>query len=329
MAVVTPDPEGIARAVAVLRRGKLVGMPTETVYGLAGDATNPEAVARVFAAKGRPRFDPLIVHLPPTALAERLPAWVHPEALARVQRVGDALWPGPLTLVVPRAAGVLDLVTSGLDTVAVRVPSHPVAQALLEAFGPVVAPSANRFGRISPTRAADVVEELGDKVPVVLDGGACRIGVESTVVGLADAAQPVLFRPGGTPLEAVEALLGPLASAPDPGSAPTSPGQLASHYAPRTRLVLVDRLEDEPALLSGAAVLRARGGEALPSGVCAGEVLAPSGSSIEAAQRLFGALRRLDAVGASRIVVERWGDAEGLGAAIDDRLSRAAVPPLR
>jgi len=324
MAVVGASDEGLRRAAAALARGELVGMPTETVYGLAADAARPDAVARVFAAKGRPRFDPLIVHLPHEGLSQQLPAWVHPAAHDVVLRLADAFWPGPLTVVVPRAEGVLDLVTAGLETVAVRVPRHPVAQALLRRFGPVVAPSANRFGRISPTRAADVVAELGDAVAVVVDGGPCEVGVESTVVGLGPPA--VLFRPGGTPRLAVEGVLGALVDAADPGTRPASPGQLASHYAPEAPVRLVDSVDTAPVeWLHGAAVLRARPGP-LPAGVIHQVVLSPTGSDLEAARRLFAALRDLDDAGAERIVVERWGRSEGLGPAIDDRLRRAAAP---
>jgi len=324
MAVLIPDAEGLRAAVAALAAGELVGMPTETVYGLAADASSEVAVARVFAAKGRPRFDPLIVHLPAATFADELPRWVDASALSAVRSLARALWPGPLTVVAPRALGVLDLVTAGLPTVAVRVPRHPVAQALLDSFGPVVAPSANRFGRISPTTAAHVAAELGDAVAVVLDGGPCAVGVESTVVGLG-VGGPTLYRPGGTPRDAVEAVLGPLAAAADPGAKPTSPGQLASHYAPATPVELLDAVDLAPDRCRGAAVLRARAGEC-PVGAVAMEVLSPSGGDVEAAQRLFGALRRLDAVGAPRIVAERWNDAGGLGPAIDDRLARAAAP---
>lgn len=322
MSIHDADAEGLQAAVRALAAGGLVGMPTETVYGLAATAADASAVARVFAAKARPTFDPLIVHLPARGLAAHLARWVTPTAAAWALRVTEGFWPGPLTLVLPRAAGVPDLVTAGLDTVAVRVPRHPVAQALLEAAGPLVAPSANRFGRISPTRPEHVVEELGDAVAVVLDGGPCEVGVESTVVGMGEPA--VLFRPGGTPRAALEQVLGPLIAAADPGSRPRSPGQLASHYAPRTPVALAPSPLGPDDDLQGAAVLRYADGPAL-RGACAVEVLSPGGDPAEAARRLFAALRSLDAVGAPRIVAELCPDTEGLGHAINDRLRRAAV----
>jgi L-threonylcarbamoyladenylate synthase len=322
MPVVSPDPSGLQAAVDALRDGALVGMPTETVYGLAADATRPEAVARVFEAKARPTFDPLIVHLPDDDPLAALAEWVTPRAVAWARPLAEAFWPGPLTLVLPRRDCVLDLVTAGLDTVAVRVPRHPVAQALLRAAGPVVAPSANRFGRISPTRPEHVVEELADRVAVVLDGGPCEVGVESTVVGMGHPA--VLYRPGGTPLAAIEALLGPLVAAADPGSAPRSPGQLASHYAPLTPVQLAAEPLDPDDDVQGAAVLRFRSTEPV-RGASAQRTLSPEGDLAVAARALFATLRQLDDVAAPRILCELCPTDEGLGHAINDRLRRAAV----
>ncbi|TAG09977.1 MAG: threonylcarbamoyl-AMP synthase, partial [Rhodobacterales bacterium] len=229
-----PDDAGIAKAAGLLAKGELVAFPTETVYGLGGDARSDRAVAGIYAAKGRPSFNPLIVHLPDLAAVEAI-AVVGPKARALAQ----AFWPGPLTLVLPLrdGAGVSPLVTAGLNTVAVRVPAHPLAKALFRAFGgPVAAPSANPSGRVSPTRADHVFDGLSGRIAAVLDGGPCAVGLESTIV-LADP-DPQLLRPGGVPVEALEAVLGqPLALGGD-GAKPTAPGQLASHYAPEAEVRL-------------------------------------------------------------------------------------------
>ncbi|HEX6865910.1 MAG TPA: L-threonylcarbamoyladenylate synthase, partial [Caulobacteraceae bacterium] len=221
-----PDrsPREVARAVEALRAGDLVILPTETVYGLAADATNPRAVARVYDAKGRPSFNPLIAHVPDFAAAEKIAVLDE-----RGRKLAEAFWPGPLTIVAPARGGVSDLARAGLDTVAVRVPAHPLAREVLAGFGgPVVAPSANRSGRPSPTTFADAVEETGDAAAVALDGGPCRIGLESTVVALIDA--PRLLRPGAVTRGQIEALIGPLAEAE--ADAKRSPGRLSVHYAP-------------------------------------------------------------------------------------------------
>ncbi len=247
-------PEGIARAAALLRSGQVVGIPTETVYGLAGSAFDERALARIFEAKERPSFDPLIVHLadfeaqgldPANGVVDR--DRLSADALATVRRLAAAFWPGPLTMVLPRSRRVPDLATSGLDTVGVRVPAHPVARALLEAVGlPLAAPSANRFGRISPTRADHVADELGDRIPLVLDGGDAPVGVESTVVRITPEGALELLRPGGVPVEELQAVAGrpvrPPASSPGSGaSSPAAPGMLESHYAPGKPLVLLPR----------------------------------------------------------------------------------------
>ncbi len=304
------DPAGIARAAALLRSGGLVAFPTETVYGLGGDATGDLAVARIFDAKGRPRFNPLIAHVPDLAAAERLAVF---DDLAR--RVAAAFWPGPLTLVLPLRAGggLSDLVTADLPTVAIRVPAHPVAQALLRAFGgPLAAPSANPSGKVSPTRADHVLEGLSGRIAAVVDGGACAVGVESTILGLAGA--PALLRPGGVPAEALEALLGPLATGGD-GAKPNAPGQLASHYAPGAAVRL------------NAADLRP-GEVRLGFGPAGGDLnLSPSGDLVEAAAALFHLLRQADALAGpgGTIAVAPIPEA-GLGRAINDRLRRAAAP---
>jgi L-threonylcarbamoyladenylate synthase len=309
---------GLDAAVAALLRGELVAMPTETVYGLAADATNGEAVAGIFAAKGRPRFNPLIVHVPSLAAAEAIA-----NLGADAHKLAEAFWPGPLTLVLPKrpSAGIADLVTAGLDTIAIRVPAHPVARALLEAVGrPLAAPSANRSGHVSPTTAAHVAADLGGEVACILDAGPTEVGVESTIVGFAGDG-PVLLRPGGVPRAEIEAVLGRSLAEPGPaGSRPLAPGMLASHYAPKARLRL-DVSEVEP----GEALLAF--GPTLPRGA-AGAVatvnLSPSGNLAEAATRFFAALRELD--GKADTIAVAPVPQTGLGEAINDRLRRGAAP---
>lgn len=303
------DPAGIARAADLLRQGALVAFPTETVYGLGADATDDRAVARIYQAKGRPSFNPLIVHLPDLAAAA---------AVARLdgdaRRLAEAFWPGPLTLVLPlRDTGLSPLLRAGLPTVALRVPDLPLARDLLRQVGrPVAAPSANPSGRISPTRADHVLDGLAGRIEAVLDGGPCPVGVESTIVGLgADGA--LLLRPGGLPAEALEAALGrPLGAAPQ-AEMPTAPGQLASHYAPQAR-VRLDVLAPGP------------GESMLGFGKVPGDLsLSDSGDLVEAAANLFHMLRALDARGTASIAVAPIPD-HGLGRAIRDRLARAAAP---
>lgn len=302
------DAAGIDRAAALLRQGALVAFPTETVYGLGGDAASDIAVARIFEAKGRPRFNPLIAHVTDLAAAERL-AWFDDRARA----LAAAFWPGALTLVLPlRAdAGLSPLVTADLSTVAVRVPAHPVARALLAAFGgPVAAPSANPSGRVSPTRADHVTAGLAGRIAAVVDGGPCEVGVESTILGL--DGPPVLLRPGGIPAEALERVLGlPLAAMGD-APRPSAPGQLPSHYAPGVALRLDAEAprDDETYLGFGP-------------GPC-DLSLSPSGDLVEAAANLFHALRTLDLLG--RPVAVAPVPDRGLGRAINDRLRRAAAP---
>jgi L-threonylcarbamoyladenylate synthase len=306
-----PDDTGIAEAAGLLAAGELVAFPTETVYGLGGDARSDRAVARIYAAKGRPSFNPLIVHLPDLAAVEAI-ALVGPNARALAQ----AFWPGPLTLVLPLrdGAGVSPLVTAGLATVAVRVPAHPLAQALLRAFaGPVAAPSANPSGRVSPTRADHVLDGLSGRIAAVLDGGPCAVGLESTIV-LADP-DPQLLRPGGVPVEALEAVLGqPLALAGD-GAKPTAPGQLASHYAPEAGVRLgVTMAQPEEVLVGFGPVQGAL-------------TLSATGDLVEAAARLFQTLREADQLAGpnGRIAFAPIPET-GLGRAINDRLRRAAAP---
>ncbi len=297
-------------AADALRRGGLVILPTETVYGLACDAGDPRAVAAVFAAKGRPRFNPMIAHVTGLKAAQAIAALD-----ARAERLAEAFWPGPLTLVAPvlDTDRVCDLARAGLDTVAVRAPDHPVAQAGLEAFGrPVAAPSANRSGRPSPTTFADAVEETGDAAAAALDGGPCRVGVESTVVGVF-GDRLMLLRPGGVTRAQIEAVAGPLAEAG--GEAGRSPGRLARHYAPTAPL----RLEIA-APAPGHAYLAF--GPGAPEGPLVWN-LSPSGDVVEAAARLFALLRTADRSGAPGIDVAPIPQS-GLGEAVNDRLHRAA-----
>ncbi|WOI54384.1 L-threonylcarbamoyladenylate synthase [Parvularcula sp. LCG005] len=300
--------QNVARAAERLKGGGLVGMPTETVYGLAGDAANGDAVAAIYETKGRPRFNPLIVHVPDLAAASTI-ANLPPLAATLARR----FWPGALTLVVPLKddAPIASLVTAGLQTVAIRVPHHPVAKALLTQFGgPIVAPSANRSGRLSPTLAAHVAEEFGDAVPV-LDGGPCQRGVESTIIGFRDGG-PVLLRPGAIAAEDIEAVTRqPLGT---PGSGVVAPGMLVSHYAPNAALRL-----DATSVESTERLLGFGG---TPGAVLD---LSPAGSLREAAANLFAYLRQLDAEADTPIAVAPIPPV-GLGLAINDRLMRAAAP---
>jgi L-threonylcarbamoyladenylate synthase len=317
--VAKADAAAVADAARVLAAGGLVAFPTETVYGLGADATNGPAIARLYEAKGRPAFNPLIAHVVDLAAAERLARFD-----ADAARLAKTFWPGPLTLVLPKAAGcpVAELATAGLDTIAVRVPDHNVARDILAAFGrPVVAPSANRSGHVSPTRVEHVEADLGGRIDLIVDGGATPVGVESTIVSC--VGEPVLLRPGGLPRAAIERALGrELADPPTTrgAEAPLAPGMLATHYAPRTRLRLNgDRVAPGEALLGfgpapAAGVERAK---------CVLN-LSPRADLVEAAANLFSHLRALDAAGASAIVVMPI-PGEGLGEAINDRLRRGAA----
>jgi L-threonylcarbamoyladenylate synthase len=311
----------VADAARSLRDGGLVAFPTETVYGLGADATNAGAIARLYEAKGRPAFNPLIAHVCDLEAAQRIA-----DFNAQAILLAEAFWPGPLTLVLPKAPGcaVADLATAGLDTIAVRVPAHPVARQILRAFGgPVVAPSANLSGHVSPTTAAHVQNDLEGRIDLIVDGGAVEVGVESTIVGCFDV--PMLLRPGGVPRGEIERVLGrALLQPPDERNSdsgqPLAPGMLASHYAPRTKVRLnADRLEAGEALL-------AFGPHAISGADVASDAmnLSPRGDLNEAAANLFGYLRALDARGFRTIAVMPVPH-HGLGEAINDRLRRAAV----
>jgi L-threonylcarbamoyladenylate synthase len=338
----------VQRAAYWLRNGSIVAIPTETVYGLAANAFDAAAVLKVFQAKDRPSFDPLIVHVHDRAQVDHVAAYVPPEAEALMA----AFWPGPLTLVLPKHPRVPDIVTSGLDTVGIRMPAHPLALELLRSLDfPLAAPSANPFGYISPTTAQHVADQLGEEIPYILDGGACAVGVESTIIGHLDFAphpspftpRPspltlhpshltpppfnwVLYRTGGVPLEAIETVIGQTLNIPSPntsdaGTSAKAPGMLESHYAPRKPLIV----GDVPSLQRAygnkrCAVISFRA--VYPTWKCV--TLAPSGDLGEAARNLFAAMRALDASDAELILAERFPD-EGLGRAINDRLRRAGL----
>lgn len=301
--------DALAEAAAILRAGGLVAMPTETVYGLAGDATNPLAVARIFEAKGRPRFNPLIAHVLGVEQA-RAHAILHPLA----EKLAARFWPGPLTIVAPRRgeSDVAELACAGLPTIALRAPAHPAARALLAQIAPLAAPSANRSGRISPTTAQHAAEELGGAVDLILDGGPCAVGLESTIVAIGADGAATLLRAGGIARADIEAMTGPLAAAR--AGAVDAPGMLQSHYAPRARLRLNATAPGE-----GEAYL---GFAAFDHGPFN---LSRRGDLAEAAANLYAMLRALDATGADVIAVAPLPHA-GLGEAIADRLARAAAP---
>ena len=311
------DCAAIADAARLIRAGELVAFPTETVYGLGGDATNERAVAKIFEAKGRPQFNPLISHVLDTDEAARLVQW---NEIAG--KLAARFWPGPLTLVLPRAKNspIALLATAGLDTAAIRAPAHPMAQALIRAAGrPIAAPSANRSGAVSPTRAEHVAESLGARVKLILDGGPCEVGLESTVLDLTTAT-PTLLRPGGATREAIEAVIGPIAlsdALPSGDAARKSPGQLDSHYAPGrpVRLNATSVAGDEALLAFGPRP---------PAGARQVLNLSPDGDLTEAAANLFAHLRALDRPANTRIAVMPIPQT-GLGLAINDRLRRAAA----
>ena len=305
----------ISRAAALLRAGEPVAFPTETVYGLGADARNVAAIGRVYALKRRPAGHPLIVHL---ASEASLPEWAA-VVPAAARRLAARFWPGPLTLILPRADGVPDALTGGEPNIGLRVPSHPVAQRLLEEFGAgIAAPSANRYGRVSPTCAAHVRDEFGAETPFVLDGGDCEVGLESTIVSL--VGEPLLVRPGGIGLPALEAVIGPLRRAAA-GEGPRAPGTTRAHYAPATRLVTVPAAALAGAAQADVAVLAQR---ARPAGVAGVLWLDAGAEPLRFAHDLYAHLRRLDRAGAGTIVVEAVPDGPAWDA-IRDRLARAAA----
>lgn len=308
--------EQLDRAVQLLRVGEAVAIPTETVYGLAANAFDADAVLKVFTAKQRPSFDPLIVHVGRREDVPRVAREMPPGAQALI----DAFWPGPLTLVLPKCAEVPGIVTSGLDTVGVRMPAHPLTLELLRALDfPLAAPSANPFGYVSPTTAQHVADQLGDRIPYILDGGPCTVGVESTIIGW-ERDRWVLYRPGGTPAEAIEKVIGSLPLAVKQ-VLPVAPGMLESHYAPRMPLQ-VGEVRELLARHQGKRIGVIAFRMEYPAHRCVR--LSASGDLDEAARTLFAALRELDASDCDVILAERFPEV-GLGRAINDRLRRAAA----
>ncbi len=316
------DSEAIRIAAKIIQTGGLVGFPTETVYGLGCDAMNENAAAKVFEAKRRPKFDPLIVHV----VTRKQLGIVVSSLSSRTEQLLEAFWPGPLTLVLPKQPSVPDLVTAGLTTVAVRMPNHPVAQALLrESETPIAAPSANPFGYVSPTTAQHVSDGLGSNVDLILDGGPCSVGVESTIVSLVDET-PELLRPGSITIEQLNAVIGPVRRSSSVTENPVAPGQLSRHYATRTPVTILASAESRPMLKDDERAGLLTFSETNASDTCfaAVEVLSPSGNLQEAACHLFATLRQLDRLDLDRIYVEPCAE-EGLGLAIMDRLRRCAA----
>lgn len=306
-------------AKELLQSGQLVAIPTETVYGLAANALNPAAVAQIFAVKNRPQFDPLIVHVPDVKSMVRYAI----EIPAPAQQLADRFWPGPLTLLLKKNPIIPDLVTSGMDTVGLRCPDHPLTHQLLASMDfPLAAPSANPFGYVSPTTAAHVNDQLGNKIPYILDGGACSVGLESTIIGFEDN-KPVIYRLGGLSIESIESVIGGVQVRAYSSSNPKAPGQLISHYAPRKKVVIgqiEELLQRYPAHCSG--ILTFQHDFNSPHQY----TLSPTGSLEEAAQRLFSGLRFFDALPVEYILTE-YVPNQGLGRAINDRLTRAAAIP--
>ncbi|QDV53855.1 L-threonylcarbamoyladenylate synthase [Gimesia fumaroli] len=318
--------QNIRAGADLIRQGEVVAFATETVYGLGANALNPEAVARIFEVKQRPHFDPLIVHISHIKQLDELTYGLSEQA----EKLAEQFWPGPLTLVLPKRKRIPDLVTSGLDSVAIRIPAHPIAQQLLVASElPIAAPSANKFGCLSPTQASHVAEQLGNEIKLILDGGACTVGVESTVIQCTGEI-PVLLRPGGISLEEIEQCVGPvrLAQIEDyaESNSHLSPGMLPKHYAPRTRLMIADQLNDVPTDGRKGLLSLFPLEETFLKGhqFSAQEILSPAGDLKIAAARLFTALRNLDAAGVDQIIALRMPE-NGLGRTINNRLERAAV----
>ncbi|CAE7210010.1 sua5 [Symbiodinium microadriaticum] len=317
--------QDVSAAAELIRNGELVAFATETVYGLGANALDPNAVARIFEVKQRPHFDPLIVHVAEIDSLAEFTTGLSTQA----QRLAERFWPGPLTLVLPKQSVIPDLVTSGLDSVAIRIPAHPMARELLNAAGlPIAAPSANKFGCLSPTQAQHVADQLGDEIPMILEGGPCQVGVESTVIQcIKDSI--VLLRPGGISLEDIEACAGKVRLATIEDYAETksqvSPGMLPRHYAPGTRLHLIDQLDQIPDVKTIGVLSLYPLSETILAGreFAAQEILSPTGDLKMAATNLFTALRNLDQSGVECIVALRLPE-RGLGRTINNRLERAA-----
>lgn len=317
MAIIGTD---ITKAIELLTRGKLVAIPTETVYGLAGNALNEEAILDIFGAKNRPQFNPLIAHVDSLGKASQFVTEIPPIAV----RLAKAFWPGPLTILLSRNRRIPDLLTAGSPLVAIRIPNHPLTLKLLQQLPfPLAAPSANPSGYISPTSAAHVQAQLGDKIPYILDGGRCKVGIESTIIGVNEDNEVLIYRLGGTSLEAIRSLVGDVQFAQATHEKPDSPGMLKSHYAPQTpfRIGIVEEMLPTYDREKVGILHFSQSFSAVPSKQQ--RQLSPSGDLREAAQSLFSAMRELDGLGLSIILAE-YVPAEGLGLAINDRLTRAA-----
>ena len=317
MSIISDD---IEQAAALLSEGKLVAIPTETVYGLAANIFDQEAVKSIFAVKQRPLFNPLIVHLHSLAQVDEIAA----EFPEKARQLADHFWPGPLTLILKKKAVVPDLITAGKDTVALRIPNHPITQELLQALDfPIAAPSANPFNRISPTRAEHVEAYFGDQIPMVLEGGECQRGIESTIVGF-EEGEVIVYRLGSLALEDIEKVIGKVSLRNKKEKAPNAPGMLSKHYSPKTEMVLVDdlavALRNYPG--SSIGVLQFRADSDLEGSIYQ-EVLSAKGSLKEAAANLYQSLHKLDSLELDIILAERFPE-EGLGKTINDRLERAA-----
>jgi L-threonylcarbamoyladenylate synthase len=309
----------IAKASQLLMAGELVAIPTETVYGLAGNALNPASIAKIFSVKNRPSFDPLIVHVESLTKASECVTEIPDVA----KKLIDRFWPGPLTLLLKKSKKISDLVTSGMDTVGIRCPNHPMTLALLSQLDfPLAAPSANPFGYVSPTTPAHVNEQLGNKIHYILDGGSCEVGIESTVLGF-EKGKPVIYRFGGLSQEKIEAVIGKVGSKIQSTSNPKSPGQLISHYAPTKRVILGNLTELVKTYATQAPGILAFQKTVMEADPKHQLVLSPTGDLEEAAQNLFSALRELDKMKIDLILAEEVPDM-GLGKAINDRLRRAA-----
>jgi L-threonylcarbamoyladenylate synthase len=312
------DPRAIEAAAEIIKKGGLVAFPTETVYGLGADAENSIAVARIFEAKARPRIDPVIVHVADPSAAGRYGVFPH-----STNQLMSQFWPGPLTLVVGKTAAVPSIVTAGLDTVAIRIPSHPAALALIRAAGcGIAAPSANAFGYASATTAQHVAEHLGEKIEMILDGGSCPIGVESTILSLTGPV-PRILRAGGVPVEDLQAVLGNLKLSLGPEERPVAPGQMKRHYSTRTPLEISEKASEQSGVDERIGLLTLLPPE-YPNAYASVEVLSPSGNLREAAANFFAALRRLDGLSLDRIIARPMPEV-GLGIALMDRLRRAAA----
>lgn len=307
----------LEKAKTILTRGDLVAIPTETVYGLAANALNPDAVAKIFSVKNRPEFDPLIVHVPDLETADLYVDFIPLKA----RKLASLNWPGPLTMVLRKKQVIPDIVTAGMDTVGIRCPDHVLSRQLLRELPfPLAAPSANPFGYVSPTRAEHVNEQLGSRIQYILDGGPCSVGIESTIIGF-ETDIPVVYRLGGLGLEKIESLIGRVELNLNSSSNPKTPGQLKSHYAPRKKIIvgsLAELLQKYPAHCSG--ILSYKTDYHSPHQV----ILSPSGNLEEAAKNLFAALREFDKMNIDVVLAERVPDV-GLGRAINDRLRRAAA----